>query len=148
MKPTLMQISLRRLWHKNMGLGDPSLAERYPGVSDEGGLRSTAPCVFNLPRVLSTTNYSPYFSPASESHMTEPISNMFNMQRVVISLLVLLTAVFLFFGQTAEAAKGPKITHKVFFDIKHGDKELGRIVLGLYGKTVPKVRSFEPCFRV
>lgn len=64
---------------------------------------------------------------------------MFSLQRIVISLLVLLTASFLFFAQTAEAAKGPKITHKVYFDIKHGDEELGRIVLGLYGKTVPKV---------
>ncbi|ORY78102.1 cyclophilin-like domain-containing protein [Leucosporidium creatinivorum] len=37
-----------------------------------------------------------------------------------------------------EAAKGPVITNKVYFDIKHGDKDLGRIVMGLYGKTVPK----------
>ncbi|KIW17876.1 peptidyl-prolyl cis-trans isomerase B [Exophiala spinifera] len=63
---------------------------------------------------------------------------MANIQRVVISLMVILTATFLFMGQTAEAAKGPKITHKVFFDIEHGDEPLGRIVLGLYGKTVPK----------
>ncbi|CAL00689.1 peptidyl-prolyl cis-trans isomerase B [Aspergillus awamori] len=34
--------------------------------------------------------------------------------------------------------RGPKITSKVFFDIEHGDKPLGRVVLGLYGKTVPK----------
>ncbi|RJE20517.1 hypothetical protein PHISCL_07158 [Aspergillus sclerotialis] len=34
--------------------------------------------------------------------------------------------------------RGPKITNKVFFDIEHGDKPLGRVVLGLYGKTVPK----------
>jgi len=37
-----------------------------------------------------------------------------------------------------EAAKGPRITHKVFFDIKQGDKDLGRITMGLYGGTVPK----------
>lgn len=50
-------------------------------------------------------------------------------------------------GQTVEAAKGPKITHKVFFDITHGDEPMGRVVLGLYGKTVPKVRrqiQWEP----
>lgn len=29
----------------------------------------------------------------------------------------------------------------MYFDIEHGDKPLGRIVLGLYGKTVPKVRA-------
>lgn len=51
-------------------------------------------------------------------------------------VLVALTAVF--FAQAAQAAKGPKITHKIFFDIKHGEKDMGRVVLGLYGGTVPK----------
>lgn len=64
---------------------------------------------------------------------------MANLQRVLISLMVILTATFLFMGQTAQAAKGPKITHKVFFDIEHDGQPMGRIVLGLYGKTVPKV---------
>ncbi|KAK4941341.1 Peptidyl-prolyl cis-trans isomerase B [Elasticomyces elasticus] len=63
---------------------------------------------------------------------------MANIQRVLISLMVILTATFLFMGQTASAAKGPKITNKVYFDIEHGDEPLGRVVLGLYGKTVPK----------
>jgi peptidyl-prolyl cis-trans isomerase B (cyclophilin B) len=58
-------------------------------------------------------------------------------QRLIISVLVILTAVFLFFAQTGEAQRGPKITHKVYFDITHGDEALGRVTIGLYGKTVP-----------
>ena len=27
---------------------------------------------------------------------------------------------------------------QVYFDLKHGDEDLGRVVIGLYGKTVPK----------
>lgn len=41
--------------------------------------------------------------------------NMANLQRVVISVLLILTATFLFFAQSSEAAKGPKITHKVSY---------------------------------
>ena len=69
---------------------------------------------------------------------------MFNLQRLVVSALLILTVAFVFFAQTAEAAKGPKITHKVYFDVSHGDEPMGRIVMGLYGKTVPKtVENFR-----
>ena len=77
---------------------------------------------------------------------------MASSQRFVVSLFLVFTVLFAFLAQSAQAARGPKITHKVrlprrsiqalseqvFFDIKHGDEELGRIVMGLYGNTVPK----------
>lgn len=60
------------------------------------------------------------------------------------SLLMLVAAVvFFMMAQSTEAAKGPKITHKVYFDMEQGGEDMGRIVLGLYGKTVPKVRKQE-----
>ncbi|KAG8622992.1 hypothetical protein KVT40_007968 [Elsinoe batatas] len=63
---------------------------------------------------------------------------MASLQRIAIYLMVILTVVFVFFAQSTEAAKGPKITHKVYFDLTHGEEKLGRVVIGLYGKTVPK----------
>ncbi|CAB3231628.1 unnamed protein product [Arctia plantaginis] len=41
-------------------------------------------------------------------------------------------------ARTDEAPKGPKVTHKVTFQMKIGDEEIGNIVIGLFGKTVPK----------
>ncbi|KAF8940107.1 cyclophilin B precursor [Dissophora ornata] len=50
---------------------------------------------------------------------------------VFFSAIVVLAA-------TAQAAKGPVITNKVYFDIEQGGKPLGRVVIGLFGKTVPR----------
>lgn len=69
---------------------------------------------------------------------------MANLKNIIVSLMVILTATFLFMGQTAAAGKGPKITHKVYFDIEQNGESLGRVVMGLYGKTVPRVCSDSP----
>jgi peptidyl-prolyl cis-trans isomerase B (cyclophilin B) len=58
------------------------------------------------------------------------------MSRVSVSFIFFIT--LLFFINVVRATKGPLITNKVFFDIKIGDEEIGRIEIGLYGKTVPK----------
>ncbi|KAM4810020.1 peptidyl-prolyl cis-trans isomerase C [Rhinophrynus dorsalis] len=51
--------------------------------------------------------------------------------------LILLTAV------QGYKKRGPVVTEKVFFEIKIGDREAGRIVIGLFGKVVPKtVKNF------
>ena len=47
------------------------------------------------------------------------------LRRLSLAFLII-TLAALFCTQSVDAAKGPKITHKVYFDIKHGDEKLGR----------------------
>ncbi|KAK2524621.1 hypothetical protein Q9233_009550 [Columba guinea] len=50
------------------------------------------------------------------------------------ALLLLLPAA----SRADERKKGPKVTAKVFFDLRIGEEDAGRVVIGLFGKTVPK----------
>ncbi|XP_075753602.1 peptidyl-prolyl cis-trans isomerase B [Pelodiscus sinensis] len=49
-------------------------------------------------------------------------------------LLLLLPAA----SRADERKKGPKVTVKVYFDLRIGEEDVGRVVIGLFGKTVPK----------
>jgi len=51
-----------------------------------------------------------------------------------VTIVILLVAI-----ACAVAAKADTtVTQKCYFDVKVGDEDLGRIVIGLFGKTVPK----------
>ncbi|KAK8379932.1 hypothetical protein O3P69_019749 [Scylla paramamosain] len=56
-----------------------------------------------------------------------------------VVVVVAVIGALLAFSKTAEgASKGPKVTHKVWFDITIGGEPAGRVEIGLFGKTVPK----------
>jgi len=57
---------------------------------------------------------------------------------LVALTLVALFVVFVNCQEDKGPKKGPKVTDKVWFDITIGDEAVGRIVIGLFGKTVPK----------
>ncbi|CAJ0962917.1 unnamed protein product, partial [Mesorhabditis belari] len=60
--------------------------------------------------------------------------------RLCLAVLVLSTVAAL---DPSDKPKGPKVTDKVWFDISIGDKPIGRVTIGLFGKTVPKtVQNF------
>ena len=63
-------------------------------------------------------------SGSAHSHSLFPPPTMI-FSRLTLGFLLVTLAAF-FCAQSVEAAKGPRITHKVYFDIQHGDKNLGR----------------------
>merc|ERR1712203_974244 len=60
------------------------------------------------------------------------------MKAIGCAATLILVIVLLGRGDHVEAKKGPKVTHKVWFDITIGGEAAGRIEIGLFGKTVPK----------
>jgi peptidyl-prolyl cis-trans isomerase B (cyclophilin B) len=62
-----------------------------------------------------------------------------NFRKAYFSFFLVLTLGLALLARADDkATRGPKITNKVYFDIEQGGKPLGRVVFGLYGKTVPK----------
>ncbi|XP_033210528.1 peptidyl-prolyl cis-trans isomerase 5 [Belonocnema kinseyi] len=60
------------------------------------------------------------------------------MRRICL-LLAFVAAVSCLSGNVDDkASKGPKVTDKVWFDIEIGGEPAGRVVIGVFGKTVPK----------
>lgn len=60
---------------------------------------------------------------------------------LAVTFVVFLLTLFSSLGEGSESgggSKGPKVTHKVFFDVTIGGEEAGTIEIGLFGKTVPK----------
>ncbi|XP_077451691.1 peptidyl-prolyl cis-trans isomerase B [Stigmatopora argus] len=63
------------------------------------------------------------------------------MKFILAATVIVGSLIFLAFpnGSVAEdKKKGSKVTAKVYFDMKVGEESVGRIVIGVFGKTVPK----------
>ncbi|KAK0086949.1 hypothetical protein PV325_002093 [Microctonus aethiopoides] len=58
--------------------------------------------------------------------------------KFLLFVIVGLSAGFVAVNGNGATPKGPKVTDKVWFDITIGDEPAGRVVIGLFGKTVPK----------
>lgn len=65
-----------------------------------------------------------------------------------VGVIALFVTLFTIFSRITEASgaekKGPLVTDKVYFDITIGGEAVGRIEIGLFGKTVPRtVKNFK-----
>lgn len=61
--------------------------------------------------------------------------SLVNTKNCVIATIVLTIMIV---SISAQQPKGPKVTDIVWFQIKIGDIDIGKIEIGLFGKTVPK----------
>jgi len=67
--------------------------------------------------------------------------NFIIMNCALFSTLTLVAVVYFLSSGEVDAAddkKGPKVTDKVWFDIEIGGEKVGRVEIGIFGKTVPK----------
>ncbi|CAG7910427.1 unnamed protein product, partial [Brassica rapa] len=84
-------------------------------------------------------------SPSGEKHFTAVCEMMASSVTLLLwSLLLLGTLSAIQAKKSKENLK--EITHKVYFDVEIDGKEAGRIVMGLFGKTVPKTAALHKLY--
>lgn len=63
---------------------------------------------------------------------------MFKLSPSGVGVAACLLVGFAVIVQAQNSKNGPKVTDKVWFDIKIGNDNVGRVEIGVFGKTVPK----------
>jgi len=76
---------------------------------------------------------------SSSSNHNKNKKSLYSTMNIIRCFIVLIALIItVVFATSTGEKKGPKISHKVFFDIEIDGRPAGRILMGLYGKTVPK----------
>jgi len=76
---------------------------------------------------------------SSSSNHNKNKKSLYSTMNIIRCFIVLIALIItVAFATSTGEKKGPKISNKVFFDIEIDGKPAGRILMGLYGKTVPK----------